>query len=137
MVCQSCAQLSKVAASNSVVYTITMPAGVPITIDEKEAIAAALAKKPNASFVARKTGWSFSTVWRVAQWAGIELTAGRETMGRHRLTARQRAAVKRALRANPKALQREIAAQTGVSRVTVSRMEGGVRRPRLAALEIR
>lgn len=106
---------------------------VPITEDEKEAVAAALAKKPNASFVARKTGWSFSTVWRVAQWAGIELTAGRETMGRQRLTARQRAAVIRALRASPEATQREIAAQTGVSRVSVSRIEGGVRRPRRPA----
>ena len=81
MVCQSCARLSKVAASNSVVYTIPMASGVPITEDEKEAVAAALAKKPNASFVARKTGWSFSTVWRVAEWAGIELTAGREAKG--------------------------------------------------------
>jgi hypothetical protein len=36
MVCQSCARLSKVAASNSVVYTIPpMAAGVPITEEEK------------------------------------------------------------------------------------------------------
>jgi DNA invertase Pin-like site-specific DNA recombinase len=132
MVCQSYARLSKLP-SNSVVYTIPMVRRVPITEDEKEAVAAALAKKPNASFVARKTGWSFSTVWRVAQWAGIELTAGRETMGRQRLTARQRAAVIRALRASPEATQREIAAQTGVSRVSVSRIEGGVRRPRRPA----
>jgi DNA invertase Pin-like site-specific DNA recombinase len=87
--------------------------------------------------VARKTGWSFSTVWRVAQWAGIELTAGRKTMGRRRVTARQRAAVLRALSANPNAFQREIAQQTGVSRVTVSRIEGGIRRPRRTALEVR
>jgi hypothetical protein len=62
----------KFAPSNSLVYTIAMARGVPITEEEKETIAAALAKKPNASFVARKTGWSFATVWRVAEWASIE-----------------------------------------------------------------
>jgi hypothetical protein len=104
-----------------------MAAGVPITEEEKEAVAAALAKKPNASFVARKTGWSFSTVWRVAEWAGIELTAGRAAKGYKRLSATKRRKVEAALQANPQALQREIAQQTGVSRVTVSRIEGGVR----------
>jgi transcriptional regulator with XRE-family HTH domain len=58
-------------------------------------------------------------------------------MGRRRVTARQRAAVLRALSANPNAFQREIAQQTGVSRVTVSRIEGGIRRPRRTALEVR
>jgi len=111
-----------------------MGRGVPITEDEKHAIAAVLAKNPNASFVARKTGWSFTTVWRVAVWASIELTAGRQTMGRKRLTAGKRVAVARALEANPKATQREIARQTGVSRATISRIEGGTRRAKRPAL---
>jgi hypothetical protein len=113
-----------------------MARGVPITEEEKEMIAAALAKKPNASFVARKTGWSFATVWRVAEWASIELTAGRQAKGYKRLTAARRRKIAAALRANPGAPQREIAEQTGVSRVTVCRVEGGVRRPRRRALEV-
>jgi DNA-binding XRE family transcriptional regulator len=125
----------KFAASNSVVYTIEMSRGVPITEEEKEAIAAVLANTPNALFVARETGWSFSTVWRVAEWAGIELTAGRQAKGYKRLPAARRAKIEAALQANPKRLQREIAQQAGVSRVTVSRIEGGVRRPRRAALQ--
>ena len=34
--------------------------------------------------------WSYSTVWRVTDRAGISLTAGHETMGRYRLSAAQR-----------------------------------------------
>src|SRR5947207_605050 len=113
-----------------------MARSVPITEEEKQAIAADLAKKSNASFVARKTGRSFSTVWRVAEWAGIELTAGREAKGYKRLSVGRRRKIAAALRANPKALQREIAQQTGVSRVTVSRIEGGVRRPRRPAPQV-
>lgn len=109
-----------------------MPRGVPITTDEVEAIIAALEKTPHASLVARENGWGFSTVWRVADRAGIELTAGREAKGYKRLSAAQRAKIGEALRSNPKAKQREIARLTGVSRVTVSRIEGGVRRPRRA-----
>ena len=101
-----------------------------MSADAEAVIVAALEKTPHATFVARKTGWSYSTVWRVADRAGIELTAGREARGYKRLTAAQRAKIEAALQANPKALQREIAQQTGVSRVTVSRIEGGVRRPR-------
>jgi hypothetical protein len=101
-----------------------------IPADAEAAIIAALEKTPHATFVARKTGWSYSTVWRVADRAGIELTAGREARGYKRLPAAQRAKIEAALQANPKALQREIAQQTGVSRVTISRIEGGVRRPR-------
>jgi DNA-binding XRE family transcriptional regulator len=127
----------KFAASNSLVYTIAMARGVPITEEEKETIAAALAKKPNASFVARKTGWSFATVWRVAKWASIELTAGRQAKGYKRLSAARRRKIAAALRADPRALQREIAQQTGVSRVTVSRIEGGVRRSRRLVPQVR
>jgi hypothetical protein len=66
-------------------------------------IIAALTAKPNASQVARDTGWSFSTVWRVAKRAGIELTAGRATMGRERLSPERRAKVIETRRANPNA----------------------------------
>jgi DNA-binding XRE family transcriptional regulator len=75
--------------------------------------------------------WSYSTVWRVADRNGIALTAGRETMGRHRLSAEQQAAVIEAGRANPKATQADIARAIGISRASVSRIEGGRRRLRL------
>jgi len=48
-------------------------------------------------------------------------------MGRHRLTAEQRAAVIAAGNANPQATQKEIARATGVSRPSVSKIEGGRR----------
>jgi len=59
-----------------------MAKGVPITEFEEARIKAALRKNPHASAVARasKEKWSYSTVWRVAFRAGIELTAGRQTM---------------------------------------------------------
>jgi hypothetical protein len=41
--------------------------------------------------VARDTGWSFATVWRRAESAGIELTAGREAEGYRRLSPDRRA----------------------------------------------
>jgi DNA-binding XRE family transcriptional regulator len=127
----------KFAASNSLVYKIQMARRIPITEVEERAIIAALKRKPHASFVARKTGRSFSTVWRVAERAGIELTAGREAKGYKRLPAARRAKIKAALLANPTALQKEIAQQIGVSRVTVSRIEGGVRRPRGLVPQVR
>jgi hypothetical protein len=64
-----------------------MPRHVPITADEEAKIIAALEKKPHATFVARKTGWSYSAVWRVAARAGIELTADRVAKSYKRLSA--------------------------------------------------
>jgi DNA-binding Lrp family transcriptional regulator len=61
-------------------------------------------------------------VWRVAERAGIELTAGRETMGRKRVSPEQRAAVMEIERANPRATQAEIARAVGISRPSVSRI---------------
>jgi hypothetical protein len=112
-----------------------MTRGVRITDKEKSAIKAALERKPHAMAVARasKGRWSYSTVWRVADDNDIALTAGRETMGRHRLTAEQREAVREISRANPKAKQADIARVVGVSRPSVSRIEGGRRRPRGSA----
>ena len=86
-----------------------MPHGVKITTEQEEQIVAALTANPHATQVARDTGWSFSTVWRVADRAAIELTAGRETMGRKRLSPEQRAKVIEARRANPDAPQGRIA----------------------------
>jgi DNA-binding XRE family transcriptional regulator len=73
---------------------------------------------------------SYATVWRVARRYGVALTAGRETMGRERLSEERRAAVITARRADPDAPQREIARQAGVSRSSVRRIEGNARRPR-------
>jgi transcriptional regulator with XRE-family HTH domain len=58
----------------------------------------------------------------------IELTGGRDAKGYKRLSPERRAAVEAALRANPEATQLEIARATGVSRPTVTRIEGGRRR---------
>src|ERR1700674_5392120 len=75
------------------IYKGGMPRRAPITDDEEATIEAALTAKPHASLIARESrgAWSYSTVWRVADRAGIPLTAGRETMGRERLSAEQRA----------------------------------------------
>jgi hypothetical protein len=62
---------------------------------------AALTKKPHALLVARDTGWSFATVWRRAESARVELTAGRNE-GYKRLAAEHRAKVEEARRLNPK-----------------------------------
>jgi hypothetical protein len=96
----------------------------PITEFEEAKIKAALRKNPHASAVARasKGAWSYSTVWRVADRWNIPLTAGRETMGRHRLTAEQRWAVIELDRTNPRATQAEIARAVGISRPSVSRI---------------
>jgi hypothetical protein len=100
-----------------------MPRGVPIGDEVEGAIKAALARKPHASLVAResKGAWSYATVWRVADRAGIVLTLGRETMGR-RLPPEQWAQVERDVSAHPKATQDELARNTGVSRSTVGRV---------------
>jgi DNA-binding XRE family transcriptional regulator len=97
----------------------------PITPIEEQAIIAALEKTPHASLVARKVGRSFSTVWRVAERAGIELTAGREAKGYKRLPAARRAQIVEARRAMPDATQEEVARRAGVSRATVSRLTRG------------
>ena len=99
----------------------------PVSDIEEAKIKTALMATPHASLVARESQgkWSYATVWRVADRAGIELTAGRETMGRHRLSAEQKAVVIEARHANPDASQKDIAQQAGVSRSSVWRVEGG------------
>jgi DNA-binding XRE family transcriptional regulator len=100
----------------------------PITPIEEQEIVAALEKTPHASLVARKVGRSFSTVWRVAERAGIELTAGREAKGYKRLPAARRAEIIAVRRAMPDATQEVVARRAGVSRATVSRLTRGHRR---------
>jgi len=103
--------------------------------EHEEAIKRELLKRPHASEVARKSegAWSYSTVWRVADRNDIALTAGRETMGRRRLSQEQAAAVRGARKANPNAPQIEIARQVGISRSSVWRIEGGSPRRRARA----
>ena len=67
-------------------------------------------------------------MWRRAESAGIELTAGRQAKGYRRLSADQRAKVEETRRLNPKGTQEEVARAAGVSRATVSRIERGARR---------
>jgi transposase-like protein len=114
-----------------------MPRRSRISEEKEAAILAALERVSNASLVARESEgeWSYSTVWRIADRHDFALTAGRETMGRKRLSAEQRASVLAAIAANPQATQEQIAGQTGVSRPSVSRIEGGRRRPRGRSLQ--
>ena len=69
-----------------------------------------------------KGAWSYATVWRVAARAGIELTAGRTTMGRPRLPPEKWAKVGQAVAAHPEATQLELARECEVSRSTVGRV---------------
>jgi len=105
-----------------------MARGFPITLTQEEEIIAALEADPHASRVARKLGVSFATVWRRAERAGIELTAGREAKGYKRLRADQYAKIIEVMRANPKATQEEVAGEAGVSRPTICRVARLIRR---------
>jgi hypothetical protein len=98
---------------------------VRIAPEKKARIVARLWKVRHASLVAREEGVSFSKVWRLADEAGIELTAGREAKGYWRLSPERRAAVVEARRNKPNGTQQEIARAAGVSRATVSRIERG------------
>jgi transcriptional regulator with XRE-family HTH domain len=99
-----------------------------ITAEEEEEIVATLETMRHASRVAQNVGRSFSTVWRCAERAGIELTEGRAAKGYKRLAADREAKVIEALRENPTATQQELADATGVSRSTVGRIKRGDRR---------
>jgi len=87
-------------------------------------INAELLKWPHASGVARESRgrWSYSPVWRVADRNDIVLTEGRKTMGRHRRSPEQEAAVIEARGKHPGAPQIEITQQARVSRSSVWRI---------------
>jgi transcription initiation factor IIE alpha subunit len=94
-----------------------------ITPEKERRIVSALETDSHASRVARALGdVSYATVWRIADRAGIELTAGREAKGYRRLSAERRARIEKALQASPEATQEELARQTGVSRSTIGRV---------------
>jgi hypothetical protein len=78
--------------------------GLPEMTDEKPGPLIAGNWKMNG-LRAQGLAWSYSTVWRVADRAGIELTAGREAKGYKRLPPERRAKVIEARRANPDAPQ--------------------------------
>ena len=99
-----------------------------IAAEKEDEIIAALETDPHALRTAGKLGLSFSTVWRRADRAGIELTAGRAAKGYKRLAAEREAKVIEALRTNPTATQQELADATGVSSSTVGRIKRGDRR---------
>jgi hypothetical protein len=108
-----------------------VPRNVKITGDQEEEIIAALAAKPHALQVARDTSWSFATVWRRAESAGIELTAGREAKGYKRLPAEQWAKIAETITEESErntGTGGAVARQTGVSRSTVGRVKRGDRR---------
>jgi DNA-binding transcriptional ArsR family regulator len=107
-----------------------MPRGVPISPEQEASIISRLLAERHASRVARAEGVSYATVWRLADRECVELTGGRMAKGYKRLPAERRAAIEAALRDNPKATHEKIARQLGVSRPTVTRIEGGRRRAR-------
>ena len=86
------------------------------------------ASRPHCDEAAQKLGVSFLTVWRRADRAGIQLTAGRAAKGYKRLSVEQYAKIITVRRANPKATQEEVAREVGVSRPTVSRVTRGQKR---------
>jgi uncharacterized protein YerC len=100
-----------------------MPTGIKITAEQEAEIIAALTAKSHALEVARDTGWSFATVWRVADGANIDLKDGRVAKGYKRLSPELWAKVAVTLASNPEATQQEVAHKTGVSRSTVGRVK--------------
>ena len=95
--------------------TISEPKTLGLPPEKRAEIIAALRDNPNAYQVAKTVGGvSHSTVWNVAQQAGVALTK----MGAPQIPAKKRAAIIAALRDNPNACQ---VAKTvgGVSRQTV------------------
>jgi hypothetical protein len=105
-----------------------MPRHVPITPEKEEEIRAALGKDPHASRVARTLkDVSYATVWRVADRASIELTAGREAKGYKRFSTDRWAEVENAVLRNPNMTQEQLAHEIGVSRSTVGRAERALR----------
>jgi uncharacterized protein YerC len=105
------------------VFPRPIPSGINITAQQEEEIIAALTAKSHALQVARDSGWSFATVWRVADRANIDLKDGRAARGYKRLAPELWAKVAATLAANPKATQQEVARKTGVSRSTVGRVK--------------
>jgi transposase-like protein len=93
-----------------------------ISKEKRVQIIAALKDNPNATQIAREVGGvGYRTVVRLAEGAGIELTAGKAARGHPRLSPEKRAQIIAALKDNPNAIQiaREIG---GVSHTTVGKI---------------
>jgi len=93
-----------------------------ISQEKRRQIIAALKDNPNATQVAREVGCvNYRTVVRLAEGAGIELTAGKAARGHPRVSPEKHAQIIAALKDNPNATQaaRKI---RGVSRTTVGKI---------------
>ena len=93
-----------------------------ISNEKRAQIIAALKDNPNAAQIAREVGGvGYRTVVRLAEGAGVELTAGKAVGGRPRFSAEKRALIIAALKDNPNATQ--IAQEIGgVSHTTVGKI---------------
>ena len=93
-----------------------------ISQGKRRQIIAALKDNPNATQVAREVGgMNYRTVVRLAEGAGIDLTAGKAARGHPRVSREKHAQIIAALKANPNASK--VAKQIGgVSHVVVSKI---------------
>src|SRR6516162_8448785 len=113
--------------SHTTVGKIAKAAGVALAVaksgwlsaEQRAQIIGALKANPNATEIAREVGCvNYRTVVRLAEGAGIELTAGKAVRGHPRLSPEKHAQIIGALKANPNAS--EVAKQiVGVSHVAV------------------
>ena len=77
-----------------------------ISDEKRRQIIAALKDNPNATQIARKVGGvNYRTVVRLAERAGIELTAGKAARGHPRVSSEKQAQIIAALKDNPNATQ--------------------------------
>ena len=77
-----------------------------ISEEKRRQIIAALKDNPNATQIAREVGCvNYRTVVRVAEGAGIDLTAGKAARGHPRVSPEKHAQIIGALKANPNAKQ--------------------------------
>jgi hypothetical protein len=93
-----------------------------ISQGKRRQIIAALKDNPHATQVAREVGgMNYRTVVRLAEGAGIDLTAGKAARGHPRVSREKHAQIIAALKANPNASK--VAKQIGgVSHVVVSKI---------------
>jgi hypothetical protein len=93
-----------------------------VTAEAEEEILSALAKRSNALAAARDLGWSFSTVWRVADRRGIDLEDGLKSRSPWYREPERQARVEAVAEANPGTTQEEAARMAGVSRSAFRRI---------------
>src|SRR5262252_8654070 len=91
-----------------------------ISQEKRRQIIAALKDNPNATQIAREVGGvNYSTVVRLAEGAGIDLTAGKAARGHPRVSPEKHAQIIAALKDNPNAKQ---VARNGVSHTKVGKI---------------